>query len=337
MLALPDPAGPISASLFAYLRGEAAAIGPHDAGGDPLTDRDLQLALYVAGELHYGGVEGVADELEWDPQVSALRTALQQAFLAAVSAHCSPVREIPADEVAARIFALVEADDAPPLSRFVETQATIDQFREFVIHRSAYQLREADPHTFGIPRIGGPAKAAMVEIQADEYGGGEPERMHSALFARTMTELGLDPAPGAYVGMLPAETLATVNLMTAFGISRRWRGAIVGHLAAFEITSSIPNRRYGNGLRRLGHGPRATEFYDEHVEADSVHENIAAHDMAAGLARQDPSISGDIVFGAEALLLTEREFVARILGSWQAGRSSLVTPETEIEPVAAIA
>ena len=84
----------------------------------------------------------------------------------------------------------------------------------------------------------------MVEIQADEYGGGRAERMHAALFARAMDALGLDSRYGAYVDHLPAVTLATVNLMSLFGLHRRLRGAIVGHLALFEMTSSIPNRRY---------------------------------------------------------------------------------------------
>lgn len=43
------------------------------------------------------------------------------------------------------------------------------------MHRSAYQLKEADPHSFALPRVpAGRAKAAFVEIQADEYGGGVP-------------------------------------------------------------------------------------------------------------------------------------------------------------------
>ncbi|HEX2127750.1 MAG TPA: iron-containing redox enzyme family protein, partial [Solirubrobacterales bacterium] len=130
--------------------------------------------------------------------------------------------------------------------------------------------------------------------------------------------------PSAYVPVLPAETLATVNLITLFGLRRSWRGALVGHLAGFEITSPQPNRRYGNGLRRLGFGPDATEFYDEHVEADSVHENIAAYDLAGGLARQEPELAEQILFGVKALLLTESRFAGHILESFEAGRSSLV-------------
>ena len=87
-------------------------------------------------------------------------------------------------------------------------------------------------------------------------------------------------------------TLATVNLMSLLGLHRRLRGAIVGHLALFEMTSSLPNRRYANALRRLGFDdPRATAFFDEHVIADAVHENIAAVDLAGGLARQEPALA----------------------------------------------
>jgi hypothetical protein len=325
MLRLPPGAGPTSATLFDYLRDGDPVDFPIAARRDPLADRDLQLALYVANELHYTGIEGVADELEWDPVVAALRTALGQAMLDRLLAECGPIEPVDADSVPQRIFELIDADDSPPLARYLETSANLDQFREFVIHRSAYQLKEADPHTFAIPRIAGPAKAAMVEVQADEYGGGDPERMHSALFAKTMRELALDSTPGAYVPALPAETLATVNLITLLGIERRWRGALVGHLAGFEITSPGPNRRYANGLLRLGFGPAATEFYDEHVEADSVHENIAAYDLAGGLARQEPELAGQILFGVRALLACESRFAGQILDSFAAERSSLVT------------
>jgi hypothetical protein len=253
-------------------------------------------------------------------------------MLEALKDGCGAITRIAPEDVPGRIFALVETDDAPPLSRFIETEPDIDQFREFVIHRSAYQLKEADPHTFAIPRIEAPAKAAMVEIQADEYGGGNAESMHSVLFAKTMSALGLDTTYGAYLGRLPASTLATVNLITLFAMRRRWRGALVGHLAGFEITSPQPNRRYGNGLRRLGYEGDATEFYDEHVEADSVHENIAAYDLAGGLARQEPGLGGDIIFGVEALLLCERLFVGHILESWKAGTSSLRSERPALLP-----
>ena len=154
-------------------------------------------------------------------------------------------------------------DGGPSLSKFVAKEATDEQLREFLILRSVYQLKEADPHSWAIPRLTGRAKAALVEIQADEYGGGRPERMHSALFARSMRGLGLDDQYGAYVDLIPAVTLASVNMMSLFGLNRRLRGAIVGHLAAYEMTSSIPNKFYSRGFRRHGHGGDVTGYFDE--------------------------------------------------------------------------
>ena len=122
-------------------------------------------------------------------------------------------------------------------------------------------------------------------------------------------------------------TLATVNLMSLCGLHRRLRGAIVGHLALFEMTSSIPNRRYASGLRRLGlDDPAATAFFDVHVEADAVHEAIAAVDLAGGLARCEPAVAGDVLWGASALLALEGRWARRLLGAWARGESSLLRP-----------
>jgi hypothetical protein len=138
-----------------------------------------------------------------------------------------------------------------------------------------------------------------------------------------MRSLGLDPTYGAYLDLIPGVTLATVNQMSLFGLHRRLRGAIVGHLALFEMTSSIPNRRYGDGLRRLGQDADATLFFDEHVEADAVHENVAAVDLAGGLVRQDPSLYGTIVWGAQTLDLLSGLWANHVLGCWEENRGSL--------------
>jgi hypothetical protein len=225
--------------------------------------------------------------------------------------------------VATVLAELVASAPGPPLSRYIESRAGLEEFLEFVVHRSAYHLKEADPHSWAIPRLEGRSKAALLEIQADEYGGGRADRMHATLFRATMQALGLDAAYGAYLDFLPGVTLATVNLMSLFGLHRRWRGAVVGHLAAFEMTSSVPNRRYANGLRRLGLGPAATAFYDVHVQADSVHELIAAHDLAGGLAADEPWLAADILFGAAACLTLDARMSAHLLASWSRGASSL--------------
>jgi hypothetical protein len=247
----------------------------------------------------------------------AMEAALRDAVAGRVAIPDGPA------QVPAALFAAVEQDDGPSLSGYLARSATLPQWREFLMHRSLYHLKEADAHTWAIPRLSGRAKAALVEIQADEYGGGRPERMHSALFATAMRASGLDDGYGVHLDALPAVTLAWANSFTLLGLHRRLRGATAGHLAALEMTSSLPNRRYARGARRLHLPEEATWFFDEHVEADAVHEQIAAHDLARGLAESEPSLVPDVMFGAAVALFTDARVGAHLLDSWSEGLSSL--------------
>lgn len=327
----PSPRGPLSAGLLT-----AFARPPHtldvplpDPGTDPLTDEDTQLALHLAYELHYRGLPGVDDRWEWEPSLLAVVAALEERVERALD-ELVDVPDVAPDEVPAALAALVEQDDSPPLASFLHRTATIGQFREFVAHRSVYHLKEADPHTWAIPRLGGRAKAALVEVQQDEYGNGRPDRMHAVLFANTMRALDLDDTYGAYVDRVPAVTLATSTVPTFFGLHRRRRGALAGHLAALEMTSSLPNRRYGHGLRRLGYDRAATLFYDEHVEADAVHEQVAAHDLCGALATAEPELTGDILVGAACCLKLDGRVGAHLLGRWKQGLSALRGTDTAV-------
>ncbi|MEA2367854.1 MAG: hypothetical protein QOH38_572 [Thermoleophilaceae bacterium] len=323
--ALPRARGELSGLLVEHL-----ALPPHELPApapprpaDPLGDEDLHLALYVLYELHYRSFAGVDSGWEWEPSLIAFRGVLEATFEAAL--RDAIPGEVPGD-IPAQLQAILDGSDAPSLSRYIEARATLDQFREFAVHRSAYQLKEADPHSWAIPRLHGRTKVALVEVQFDEYGGGRPERQHAHLFAGVMDALGLDSAYGAYLDVIPATTLATVNAMSLFGLHRRLRGAIVGHLAALEMDSTLPNRRYGNALRRLGLGKEATDFFDEHVEADAVHETLAAHDLAAALAQDEPAIAPDILFGARAMALLDIRVAELTLARWAEGRTSLLRP-----------
>jgi hypothetical protein len=292
-----------------------------------LADEDLQLSLYLCYELHYRGLPGVDEEWEWEPALLALRQRLEARFEAGLlEAIGEPHGSVPPEEMDLALRAIEAEDEAPSLSKHLEREGTRAQFLEFAVHRSAYQLKEADPHSWALPRLSGAPKAAMVEIQADEYGGGQADRIHAQLFAKAMRGLGLDDRYGAYLDHIPGVTLATVNLMSLLGLHRRWRGAIVGHLALFEMTSSVPNRRYAAGLRRIGADDATCDFFDEHVTADAVHEAIAAVDLAGGLARAEPELTPQILWGAKALLELEGRWAAHLLGAWEEGRSSLLAP-----------
>jgi hypothetical protein len=325
---LPEPRGPVSAVLVDALRRPPHGLPVAEA----TDDEDRQLALFVCYELHYQGWDEVDEAWEWNPSLLALRASLEERFEKDLRDLVPAHEPVTAAEVPRALAALVARDDRVPgetASGFLQRHATREQFTEFVAHRSIYHLKEADPHTWGIPRLAGRAKAALVEIQVDEYGGGRAERMHAALFRSMMDNIGLDSGYGAYVDAVPAATLATSNLISLFGLHRRLRGALVGHLAAFEMTSSIPNRRYGDGLRRLGGDRTATRFFDEHVEADAVHEQIAAVDLCGGYVAAEAdqkAAAADVLFGAACCLAIDAAASDHMLDAWRAGHTSLRTP-----------
>ncbi|MEU5595420.1 iron-containing redox enzyme family protein [Streptomyces sp. NPDC020298] len=320
--ALPPARGPVSAAVGAYLPGAGpppseGTIAAADVYGD-----DLQLALYLCYELHYRGFAGVAPDREWDPDLLRARAVMERRFLTALRAG-TPAHDSLDDALA---DLLVEPVDGTGVSHYLRDEGELWQLREYAAQRSLYHLKEADPHAWVLPRLWGRAKAAMAAVEFDEYGGGRADRVHARLFAELMTDLGLDTTYGRYLDAAAAEVLATVNLMSLFGLHRELRGALVGHFAAVEITSSPGSRRLAEAMRRTGAGPAAEFFYDEHVEADAVHEQVVRHDVIGGLLEQEPGLAADMAFGVDATGYLEDRLARRLLAAWRAGQSSLRTP-----------
>lgn len=320
---LPAPRGPMSAALVAALSGgappaslRAFAVDTADPFGE-----DLQLALCLCYELHYRGFDGVASGWEWEPALLEVRRTLEAAFLSALRAEVAG-----GDDVAAVLDEqLVEPVDGDGVSHHLRDHGELWQLREYVTHRSIYHLKEADPHAWVIPRLRGRAKAALVAVEYDEFGGGRAEMMHAQLFADLMDELGLDSSYLAQLDAVPAPMLATVNMMSMFGLHRALRGAMVGHFAVAEITTAPSAQRMADALERLGVGPRGTLFFTEHIEADAVHEQILRRDVIGDLLRTEPDLAQDLVFGIQATNLLEERLGDHLLGCWRSDpvRSSL--------------
>ncbi|WP_329045936.1 iron-containing redox enzyme family protein [Streptomyces sp. NBC_01422] len=311
---LPRARGVLSAGVTGYLRDEGALPDPDAArDAEPYGD-DLQLALYVCYELHYRGFDGVRPELEWDPPLLAVRAAMEDRFLTALR-HDAPV-ESSLDEALDGL--LVEPVRGTGVSWFLQDRGELRHLREYAAQRSLYHLKEADPHAWVLPRLSGRAKAGMAAIEYDEFGGGRADRVHAQLFADLMTDLGLDTAYGRYLDEGCAPMLTLVNLMSLFGLHRRLRGALVGHFAAVEITSSPASRRLADAMKRTGAGPAAEFFYTEHVEADAVHEQVVRRDVIGGLLEDEPGLAADIAFGITATSFVEDRLGDRLLTDWQA-------------------
>jgi Iron-containing redox enzyme len=329
---LPAPRGPLTEMLWAHLPRSPRRIPEWSRRtAEIATEDDTQLALHILYGLHYDGFAHVDDGWEWEPSLLELRHRLESEFLKSLfelSARrgAAPACSRDPHDVIRRVRRLIDSARGPSLSSFLAEEGSVAQMREFIVHRSIYQRKEADPHTWAIPRLRGRTKSALVALQVDEYGGGTAGATHAELFAETMRAFDLDPSPGAYIDQVPGFTLATDNLVSLLGLHRRWRGALIGHLAAFEMTSVIPMSRYAQAVRKLLGSDDGAGFYDVHVAADVGHEAIATNELIPGLADTDISALGDVPFGVAALLEVESRFTANLMNAWTRGESSLLHP-----------
>ncbi|MGH3361532.1 MAG: iron-containing redox enzyme family protein [Nocardioides sp.] len=310
---IPKPRGAFSEALFAAMRGrpdEDLSLPPAVPDGE----EDAAIALWTLHELHYRGFDDADDALEWDPALLAVRHGLEVDLEARLRARrTDPVPEGPFVDA---FFGYVAGHDGPSLAQHVQRDAQEAQVLDLLRLRSVYHLKESDPTTWAVPRLPTEAKAALMELQYDEYGVGDPNRLHAHLFARGLEACGLRSEYGAYVDEVPLQILEQNNAMSLFGLHRRLRGAALGHLAAFEVSSSQPSRRMTQGLERLGFAPEMVDYYAEHAEADAVHEHLAVRNVCGGLLRAEPELTADVWFGAFTCLDLEARVAARLLDQW---------------------
>ena len=326
---LPAAHGPLSMAVRRSLtepapRDQLTPIGASVRDSDPY-GLDLQLALYMCYELHYRGFAGVDPTWEWNPGLLHLRGQLERTFLAGVRRDVGPIKPGQTAEAEMNSLSIESADGTGP-SYWLRDNGTWQEMREYFVHRSLYHLKEGDPHAWAIPRLSGQAKASFVAVEFDEYGAGHGAKVHQQLFADLLTAAALDSAYLGYLEVVPAESLAVVNVMSLFGLHRQLRGAAIGHFASTEITSPPGSRRLVEALQRLDAPPECVAFYREHVEADAVHEQVVRNDVVGDLVAREPQLDPDVVFGIRAHAVVEDRLADAIMASWKAGETSLRRP-----------
>jgi hypothetical protein len=312
-VSLPKPRGPLGDEVLGALRDLPERAVPRiDLA--PESPDDAALTLWVLHELSYRGFADVDDGAEREPELLRVRRRLEDDLEAALRHRWPGVPD--GVDLATGFFDWLAEHDGPSLARHVQTDATEEQVLDLLRVRSIYHLKEADPTSWVVPRLPAVAKAPLVELQYDEYGVGDPSRLHAHLWERGIEASGLRSERAAYVDEAPLEILEQNNALSMFGMQRRLRGAALGHLAAFEATSSMPSRRMAQGLERLGFPAEMIGYYTEHVEADAVHEQVALRDVCVALLREEPALEPDVWFGAWACLDLEDRVAYQMLDAW---------------------
>ena len=184
------------------------------------------------------------------------------------------------------------------------------------------------------PGYSGAAKAALVEIQADEYGNGRRRRMHAELFAdddggaRARPHLRRVPRPA------PRRHLATTNLDLPVRPPPPLARRALGHLALFEMTSVGPMGRYAHGAAPARASERGAPLLRRARRGGQSTSTSRSNGWSAVCSPMSPSSGRTWCSAPAALGEVERRLTERVLRCWRSGRSSLLpgSPRPAAEP-----
>ena len=317
---LPRTVGPNSELALSALRHGPTA--PPTLSNDPF-DRDTQLAWFMLNEASFGGWDTIDDAAEWYPHVVELRQRFETWFSTLIGSRFDDVSnpELAVDQI-------LNESGGPSMSQYLADHGTGGQVAESLMLRYPYQSKEADPHTFAIPRLDGSAKRSLVEIQTGEYGVGH-ESTHAELFRNAVTGSGVTDSHTDIIDQLPGIAFATSNLVSMGGLNRSRRGVVVGQLALFEMDSVKPNGTMVEACHRLGMSDSTRRFFDVHVVADAEHEVIAREAFLIRYPTTDPGQIDNVLFGIEAQHEIDVELAEVAIAAWSGGVSALCEPHDD--------
>ena len=151
------------------------------------------------------------------------------------------------------------------------------------------------------------------------------------MFGDAMEACGLDRTYGAYVDEATALTLAVEQRDV---VVRRCTGGCAAQRSGTWPRSRRPARcrarKIAGGAERLGLPAAVAAYYSEHVEADSVHEQVAARDICGGFVADQPGLRGDVFFGAAACLHLDGLAAREMLDHWERFLVSQAQPEVSV-------
>lgn len=170
------------------------------------------------------------------------------------------------------IEALLKEEEAAGPSeheRFLAEEATLDQFRVVVREFAVDGLVESQSHLGILPRLPNKARMAVLRVLIDEFGCGNDEQEHAALYGKLVTELGMPTDLGYYVERAGEQSFAYVNLFHWLAERAPAPEYFLGAYAYFESSVLYAFRCYAQACDRLGIVNR--RYYDEHLYIDSYH------------------------------------------------------------------
>jgi hypothetical protein len=240
---------------------------------------------------------GYADLVDVGAEESHRRR--EEAFIAAERAQIQPLlNTVPSDPD--RFIAWFEKlrESGPGqndrLFPWLAEAASLEQVRWFLRQEVAGEAGFDDLVALTQRAMPVQVKLEMGRNLWDELGRGRRPGMHGPMLERLSDELGL-----RFVGGAPAwEAQALGNLMVALAWNRHYAYQSVGALGVIELTAPGRAVRVNEGLKRLGVGPKARQYFALHATLDVQHSAAWNREVLRPLVAAEPRCARPIAEGA---------------------------------------
>ena len=280
-------------------------------------DEDAAIALWSLYELSYRGFDDVDDGLEWEPGVLALRRRLERDLEDRLRGPLPPAGD---DRAVRGGVVRLHRRSRRALARGARAA---ERHRRAGARPAAAAL-DLPPQGGRPDRVGGApasrrAKAALVELLYDEYGAGDPNRLHAHLFAqghggrRAAGGVRRVRRRGAGSRCWSRTTRCRCSDCTGAGAARPWVTWPRSRRPARCRRGGWPRDSSGSASRRSWSG--TTPSTSRRTPCTSSSPSAA---ICGALVEAEPTLADDVFFGAFTCLDLEDRVAGRLLTQWGA-------------------
>jgi len=196
-------------------------------------------------------------------------------------------------------------------SSFLADHANAADFKFFMAQETSLDPRFDD--ILALMQVGtsGAQKMELAGNYWDEMGNGESGDVHTAMFAKTLSSLGIDDDYLATNMLLEARISG--NLSAALALSRRHYYKAAGFFAVTEYLVPRRFKQLTKGWRRAGLPEAGIRYHDLHIGIDAVHASGWFKNVVARLVDADPRAGREIALGALMRLSSSQRYMDALM------------------------
>lgn len=196
----------------------------------------------------------------------------EQAWIDAVVSQ--PEARVPVTSLEALLGAIdgqiaAEASAETPEVRYVRASISLPEFRTLVQEFALDGLTEAQSFYYVMPRLPLSAQLPMLRILIDEFGSGNPQRMHTQLYVKLLQELRMPTSAAAYLDRIEGTSFAFVNQFYWLTVRADDPSYFAGAITYLESVIPYFFPCYVEACARLA--IQAHHYYSEHCHIDHFH------------------------------------------------------------------